>query len=125
MSFLNERYRICEDHFPDWCFMNLSNKSRLVHNAVPTFFQTDENSDRKLYPASTVSLDANVTDDQSPSLNIKNDEMKETNETNSTIPIKESTLKCLKKSSTGRKKFTPTKSKLAKLIKKKNDLLQN
>lgn len=36
---LNANYRICEDHFDIWCFMNATDKSRLVHNAVPGDFK--------------------------------------------------------------------------------------
>lgn len=32
---LNSMYRLCGSHFHDWCFMNLKDRRRLVHNAVP------------------------------------------------------------------------------------------
>lgn len=35
VSKLNAAYHLCSDHFHDWCFVNLKNKRRLVHNAVP------------------------------------------------------------------------------------------
>lgn len=32
---LYNKYCICEKHFQQWCFMNSTNKKRLMHNAIP------------------------------------------------------------------------------------------
>ena len=32
---LSKNYKICEEHFSSWCFLNPENKQRLVHNAIP------------------------------------------------------------------------------------------
>lgn len=32
---LNRNFRVCCNHFHDWCFMNTTFKNSLVHNAIP------------------------------------------------------------------------------------------
>ena len=46
----NGSYRICQDLFEDWCFVNPSLKNQLVWNAVPRKFEYGQQSQPSLCP---------------------------------------------------------------------------